>query len=64
MEENLLFVTIMTPHGTVDIDVDADVCRAGSGSIPCNGYKKRIPGGIVSNGILVSEGVRVIWSRR
>ena len=57
--ERSLFVTIVMQRRTVYVDVVQSV----PGRIPCNRSVKRVPGGVVCTGILVSEGDQLIWSR-
>ena len=59
-----MLVMIMTPRGTVDLDLSLDICWAVLGRITCNKSKQQVPGGVVCNNRLASDIVRVIWYHR
>ena len=45
---------IVLTRGNVDVSVDIDVAQAVSGSIPCNGFVKWVPVGVMFTGVLES----------
>ena len=62
--ERLLLDMIVKTRGTVEVSVDLDVDWGVLDRITNNGAEKRFPGSVVNTDGSVSEGVRIILSRR